>query len=78
MRRAIQGGRTDWRSVAFEGLLMALLVLALGVLAGCWSIVFSNGVPVLAERGVDFLTSPLASRPGRGGHRAGASRARCT
>ena len=63
VRRAIQGGRTDWRSVAFEGFLMALLVLTLGVLAWLLVVVFSNGVPVLAERGVDFLTNPLASRP---------------
>ena len=67
VRRAIQGGRTDWRSVAFEGFLMALLVLTLGVLAWLLVVVFSNGVPVLAERGVDFLTSPLASRPAAAG-----------
>lgn len=67
VRQAIQGGRTDWRSVAFEGFLMALLVLTLGVLAWLLVVVFTNGVPVLAERGVDFLTSPLASRPAEAG-----------
>jgi len=63
VRRAIEGGRTDWRSVAFQGFLVALLVLTLGVLAWLLVVVFVNGIPVLAERGVDFLTSPLASRP---------------
>lgn len=67
VRQAIQGGRTDWRSVAFEGFLMALLVLTLGVLAWLLVVVFTNGVPVLAERGLDFLTSPLASRPAEAG-----------
>ena len=67
VRRAIEGGRTDWRSVAFEGLLMALLVLTLGVLAWLLVVVFSNGVPVLAERGVDFLVNPLASQPAEAG-----------
>ena len=62
VRRAIQGGRTDWRSVSFEALLVLLLLLTLGVLAWLLSVVFVNGIPVLAERGVDFLTSPLASR----------------
>ena len=67
VRRAIQGGRTDWRSVAFEGFLMSLLVLTLGVLAWLLVVVFTNGVPVLAERGVDFLVSPLASQPTEAG-----------
>lgn len=67
VRRAIQGGRTDWRSVAFQGFLVALLVLTLGVLAWLLVVVFVNGVPVLAERGLDFLVSPLASRPGEAG-----------
>ena len=67
VRRAIEGGRTDWRSVAFEGFLVVLLVLTLGVLAWLLAVVFINGVPVLAERGVDFLVSPLASQPAEAG-----------
>lgn len=63
VRRALEGGRRDWGSVAFEGMLVLLLVLSLGVLAWLLTVVFVNGVPVLAERGIDFLTSPLASRP---------------
>ena len=63
VRRAIAGGRrTDWRSSAFEALLVLLLVFTLGVLAWLLTVVFSNGIPVLAERGIGFLTSPLASQ----------------
>jgi phosphate transport system permease protein len=61
VRRAIEGDRTDWRSVAFEGFLVALLVLTLGVLAWLLAVVFINGLPVLAERGIGFLASPLNS-----------------
>jgi len=67
VRRSLEGGRTDWRSIAFEGLLVALLVLTLGILAWLLTVVFVNGVPVLAERGTDFLTSPLAARPEEAG-----------
>ena len=67
VRRRLEGGRSDWRSYAFEGLLIAMLVLALAVLAWLLAVVFINGTPVLMERGVDFLTSPLASQPDQAG-----------
>jgi phosphate transport system permease protein len=67
VRRSLQGTTTDWRSSAFEGLLVALLVLTLGILAWLLAVVFVNGTPVLAERGFGFLTDPLASQPDRAG-----------
>jgi len=67
VRRSLEGGRTDWRSIGFESLLVALLILTLGILAWLLTVVFVNGVPVLAERGTDFLTSPLAARPEEAG-----------
>jgi phosphate transport system permease protein len=68
VRRSLEGGgRTDWRSVAFQGLLVLLLILTLGILAWLLAVVFVNGTPLLLERGVDFLTSPLASQPDRAG-----------
>jgi phosphate transport system permease protein len=67
VRRALEGGRTDWRSVTFHGLLLLLLVLTLSVLAWLLVVVLANGLPVLAERGIDFLTSPLAARPEEAG-----------
>jgi phosphate transport system permease protein len=62
VRRSIEGDRRDWRSIAFEGLLVGLLVMTLGVLAWLLVVVFVNGLPTLADRGLDFLTSPLAAR----------------
>jgi phosphate transport system permease protein len=62
VRRAIQGGRVDWRSATFEGVLVLLLLLTLGVLAWLLVVVFVNGAPVLAERGIGFLTAPLNSQ----------------
>ena len=68
VRRSLEGaGRTDWRSVAFQAVLVLLLVLTLGILAWLLAVVFVNGTPVLLERGTDFLTSPLASQPDRAG-----------
>src|SRR5690606_21301971 len=68
VRRSLEGGgRTDWRSVAFQAVLVLLLVLTLGILAWLLAVVFVNGTPVLLERGTDFLTSPLASQPERAG-----------
>jgi phosphate transport system permease protein len=62
VRRSIERGRVDWRSVAVEGVLVGLLVLTLGVLAWLLVVVFVNGMPVLADRGLGFLTAPLAAR----------------
>jgi phosphate transport system permease protein len=62
VRRAIHGGRADWRSVVFEGLLVLLLILTLGVLAWLLAVVFVSGLPTILERGADFFTSPLAAR----------------
>jgi phosphate transport system permease protein len=68
VRRSLEGaGRTDWRSIVFQAVLVLLLVLTLGVLAWLLVVVFVNGTPVLLERGTDFLTSPLASQPDRAG-----------
>ena len=67
VRRAIEGGSADWRTIAFTGLLVALLVLTLGVLAWLLAVVFVNGIPVLAERGIGFLSSPLSSQADEAG-----------
>ena len=67
VRRAISGGRLDWRGVAFEAVLVGLLVLTLGVLAWLLSVVVVNGAPVLATRGLDFVTAPLHSDPSQAG-----------
>ena len=67
VRQRLTGTSADWRSVAFQAVLVLLLVLTLGVLAWLLTVVFANGIPVLADRGLEFLTSPLASQPERAG-----------
>ncbi len=67
VRRSLAGARGDWRSFAFEGLLVGLLILTLAILAWLLVVVFASGIPVLAARGTDFLTSPLAARPDEAG-----------
>jgi phosphate transport system permease protein len=67
VRRRLEGGRSDWRSAAFEGLLILILILTLGILAWLLVVVFVNGTPLLVDRGLDFLTSPLATQPDQAG-----------
>jgi phosphate transport system permease protein len=67
VRRRLAGGGTDWRTIAFEALLLLLLVASLGVLAWLLVVVFVNGAPLIVERGLDFFTSPLSSRSERAG-----------
>jgi phosphate transport system permease protein len=65
--RRLQGGTTDWRGVALEGLLLGSVLLALGVLVVLLSDIVGRALPVLTERPADFLTSTLSARPERAG-----------
>ena len=67
VRQRLTAGGHDWRSSAFTALLGLLLILTLGVLAWLLGVVLVNGTPTLLDRGVDFFTSNLASRPERAG-----------
>jgi phosphate transport system permease protein len=67
VRQTLQGKRLDVRTIVFEGLLVLALVVTIGVLLTLLVDVFSDGVPVLASRGTDFLTSGLSSSPDRTG-----------
>jgi phosphate transport system permease protein len=64
---AITGRRPDVRSVAFEILLLACLLLSLVVLAVLITTVVDNGLPTYQERGADFLDGALSSQPERAG-----------
>jgi phosphate transport system permease protein len=64
---AISGRRGDARGRIFEGALLLCLLTSLVVLAVLLSTVFSNGMPVYTDRGVDFLDGALSSRPARAG-----------
>lgn len=65
--RRLQGGGTDWRSAVLEGLLLLTLLLSLGVLIVLLADTLAKAIPVLIDRPVDFLTSPLSARPERAG-----------
>jgi phosphate transport system permease protein len=61
VRRALAGKRTNLGQIWFQVLLLASLVVALGILVTLLLDVGGLGVPVLADRGVDFLTSNTSS-----------------
>jgi phosphate transport system permease protein len=67
VRERIAGRRVDWGGRAFEGLLILLLLAALGVLGWLLAVVLVSGAPTLAERGVDFLTSRSSSQADEAG-----------
>ena len=67
VRRGLERRRHDVRGWLFEGALLLCLFVAIGVLFWLLSVIVARGGGVFAERGVDFLTSALSSRPDRAG-----------
>jgi phosphate transport system permease protein len=67
VRQSLRGQRVDVAGYVFAGLLLLSLLLTLGILALLVGDQLQRGLPVLADRGTDFLTSPLSSRPERAG-----------
>jgi phosphate transport system permease protein len=68
VRRVLEGRRTDWAGRLWEGFLVLSLLIAFAVLVWLLVDVFAGSVSVWQERGVvSFLTSPLASDPGKAG-----------
>ncbi len=66
-RSSLTGRSTDWRGIAFQGLLALTLLFTLTVLVVLLVDVALRAVPVFAERGADFLTSETSGRPERAG-----------
>jgi phosphate transport system permease protein len=66
-RTALRRGGTDWRGLIFETILLLALLAALLILFTLIADVITRGLPVLLDRGTDFLTSPTSSRPARAG-----------
>lgn len=60
-------GTTDWRSWLLEAALLLSLLIALGILVVLVGDTLIKSLPVLAERPVDFLTSPVSARAERAG-----------
>ena len=63
----LRGRRIDWSGTVFQLALLFTLLLSFAILVTLLTDVFAKGVPVLAERGMSFLTSGLSSLPERAG-----------
>lgn len=67
VRAAISGRRRDTAGIAFQVLLLASLLFSLAVLLVLIVDVLGRALPVFADRGFGFLTSPLSSNPAKAG-----------
>jgi len=67
VRGSLRKGGPHWPSLIFQGLLAFSLLFTLLALTFLLLEVLNRGLPVFAERGVDFLTSPLSSDPAKAG-----------
>jgi phosphate transport system permease protein len=67
VRRSLRAERRDWAGIIFQALLLLSLLFSLAILAILVADQLARALPVFGERGVDFLTSELSSRPGRAG-----------
>jgi phosphate transport system permease protein len=65
--RSLEGKRVDIAGYVFTGILLASLLFTLALLAILVGDQLQRGLPVLTERGTEFVTSPLSSRPDRAG-----------
>ena len=65
--RSLHGKRVDVTGYVFTAILLFSLLFSLAVLGILVADQLQRGLPVLLERGTDFLTSPLSSRPDRAG-----------
>jgi phosphate transport system permease protein len=65
--RTLAGRGRDWRGVLFEGVLLVSLLVSLLVLVALLVDQASRGLPVLLDRGTDFLTGSLSSNPAKAG-----------
>lgn len=65
--RSLEGKRVDLVGYVFTGILLLSLLFTLAVLAVLVVDQLQRGMSVFLDRGTDFLTSPLSSRPARAG-----------
>ena len=63
----LRGGGTDWRSWVLEGALLLSLLVSLGILVILIGDTVAKAMPILTDRPLDFLTSPVSARPERAG-----------
>ena len=67
VREGLVGRKRDVSGTVFLVLLLGSLLFSLAILFILLADVMSKGLPVFAERGTDFLTSPLSSNPAKAG-----------
>jgi phosphate transport system permease protein len=67
VQRTLAGQGPDWRGLLFALLLLLSIVATLAILVFLLIDQLSRGLPVYQERGLDFLTSGLSSRPASAG-----------
>ncbi len=67
VRHSLHGSGPHWPSLVFQVFLALSLLLTLLALLALLVDIFSRGLPLLMERGTDFLTSPLSSSAERAG-----------
>jgi len=67
VRRSLHRTGPHWPSLIFLGLLAFSLLVTLMALLFLLVDILNRGLPVLMERGMDFLTSPLSSDPAKAG-----------
>jgi phosphate transport system permease protein len=66
-RAGIGHARSDWRGLAFHGVLLVSLLFSLLILFTLIADVLARGIPVFQERGLDVLTSNTSRSPERAG-----------
>jgi phosphate transport system permease protein len=67
IRGSLSETRRDYRGIAFQLILLLALLFSLSMLLTLLLTIAAQGVPVLAERGTDFLTSPTSARASQAG-----------
>lgn len=65
--RRLARGEIDWRSWLLEGGLLLSLLIALGILLLLLADIAVTALPVLLDRPLDFLSSPMSARAERAG-----------
>lgn len=67
VRERISGRRTDVGGRMFEAFLLLALLASLAILLTLLADVFTRGIGVFLDRGLDFVTSPLSSEASEAG-----------
>ena len=67
IERRLHASETDWRSWLLEGALLLSLLVTLSVLIVLLVDILATAAPILGERPLEVLTSPLSARSERAG-----------